>query len=685
MSFSVGFSSSTGGERESRRSLKGAKGSKLSKRKRKYDLRGGRDVRPRTPEVVETKYTTIDTDSFDSDRSYVLINASDCAKDCGEHQSKRVLRSGKRFDTSRRRRNQNAAASCQVTRSKGRSKVDNRHFEEEVGERLVLTAQELLELGIFTNRIVEVRDDYGKILVTGVIQRDGLIKCEGTDGKGGKGRRRLMRYTDFEDHAVGVSHGSRGQNIYFSNGQTLKDFVHAVNSGFVQNFITEDLHRFTGPTMPGESGSGRQARRVDIRRSTLAKATISFCRSFPKLASEQFLTKGPKSHRKQSRISEGCESDSVSHRHHLVDSLTYSNSSKCVFCSKVKGDSPLFKCDACPQAFHAKCFSRFSGLKTLRNGHLSQLNKSDLCCPKCREEQRLEPKSQKAKDLSKKCKQLLGELDQITGGCCLCHIPDFNRGETCNSNTVILCDQCEREFHIGCLKRENMCSLKAIPKGAWFCSPKCKGINQALGKVRQLGCYKIRAARGGGGGSLPKSKGSQIKYTCEVLCGEGKEERARRSLNEALEILQESFAPLPHAVTGADLLPIMAKAQACADHDYTKVHTILLRSNGEPVCACVIRICGQFLAEIPFVATKSSARNRGHCRQMFSVIERLLSDLGVEQYCLPAAAGQAMNTWIKHFGFRVMKAAAFRKAKADFRILLYPGTTLLVKSLMETN
>lgn len=764
--------------------------------KERYGLR--RDVRPRTPEAVETRGRGVGGGSraiahhrrnssiesygysMDSDQSYVLVEKRGEKSDRhqqhqqnhphpphhhhnSEQESKRVLRSATRQLNHVKTQKQEQVprvpplppAVCQSITSKRKrlgglvggnsgKRSSLRRIEERVNadmevdteptstnttsspSSLVLNAQQLLELGVFKNRIVEVRDDDGKILITGVIQDSGLIECHcskclgGHQGNRGK-RKKHMKYIDFERHAFAgrtsgaalevLTSSSRGQRIYLSNGQILKDFVYALNSGFVKHFTSEDLHKFTGATMLKHNNS---------QRGTLAKATVSFCQSHPLLAGKQFQTSNPrklKSLGQRSAESKcGLALNNTSYDHTLADSLEYRNSLQCLFCTsnnargrgkgrgsasgghqKNHNNGQLLTCDACPQVFHSKCIKRDLGLKTSRNGQGEVSPKTEnLLCPSCREGvEAFDPKCQGAKDLTRKCKQLLSELDQITGGCCLCHVPDFNRGSTCTSNTVILCDQCEREFHIGCLKKNKICHLKSIPKGAWFCSSNCKSVHHSLAKARQLGCYKVKAAGSLGAASSSKVRGvrkvngqksnknNRIKcrYTCEVLCGEGKEARSRNSLNEALAILQESFDPLPHAVTGADLLPIMARAQTCADHDYTKVHTILLRSNGEPVCACVIRVCGQFLAEIPFVATKTNARHRGHCREMFSIIEGMLSDFGVEQYCLPAAAGQAMNTWIKHFGFRVMTDAEFRRTKADFRILSFPGTTVLVKKV----
>ena len=46
----------------------------------------------------------------------------------------------------------------------------------------------------------------------------------------------------------------------------------------------------------------------------------------------------------------------------------------------------------------------------------------------------------------------------------LCHEVDFQRGGF-GPRTIMLCDQCEREFHVGCLKKCGKAELQAIPDG----------------------------------------------------------------------------------------------------------------------------------------------------------------------------------------------------------------------------
>lgn len=55
------------------------------------------------------------------------------------------------------------------------------------------------------------------------------------------------------------------------------------------------------------------------------------------------------------------------------------------------------------------------------------------------------------------------------GGCVLCNSPDFLRGGF-GDRTMIICDQCEREFHIGCLAEHGLAQLTELPDGG-ACRP----------------------------------------------------------------------------------------------------------------------------------------------------------------------------------------------------------------------
>ena len=68
---------------------------------------------------------------------------------------------------------------------------------------------------------------------------------------------------------------------------------------------------------------------------------------------------------------------------------------------------------------------------------------------------------------------MVAELDNVwaNGGCVLCSSAEFER-EGFGRNTVLICDQCEREFHVGCLHDRGMAELTELPQG-WQPSHLC--------------------------------------------------------------------------------------------------------------------------------------------------------------------------------------------------------------------
>ncbi|GJX55164.1 zinc finger, PHD-type containing protein [Tanacetum coccineum] len=44
----------------------------------------------------------------------------------------------------------------------------------------------------------------------------------------------------------------------------------------------------------------------------------------------------------------------------------------------------------------------------------------------------------------------------------------------------MLCDQCEKEYHVGCLRESRRCDLKTLPPDKWFCCDHCDMIHGAI-------------------------------------------------------------------------------------------------------------------------------------------------------------------------------------------------------------
>ncbi|KAL0416011.1 UNVERIFIED_CONTAM: hypothetical protein Slati_3433000 [Sesamum latifolium] len=57
------------------------------------------------------------------------------------------------------------------------------------------------------------------------------------------------------------------------------------------------------------------------------------------------------------------------------------------------------------------------------------------------------------------CILVVGTLEPEIGGCAICRHHDFCKSRF-TGRTIIICDQCEKEYHIGYLKEQNIVDLK---------------------------------------------------------------------------------------------------------------------------------------------------------------------------------------------------------------------------------
>lgn len=105
---------------------------------------------------------------------------------------------------------------------------------------------------------------------------------------------------------------------------------------------------------------------------------------------------------------------------------------------------PLLCCDGCPAMFHPHCV----GLREVPPAHQGWL------CAECADDGPPSDGAQAAA-VAQRARRLLAELDTAAGGCVLCRCSDFTRDKF-GPRTVLLCDQCECEFHVGCLRRHGV-------------------------------------------------------------------------------------------------------------------------------------------------------------------------------------------------------------------------------------
>eukprot|EP00793_Prasinoderma_coloniale_P003339 PRCOL_00005974-RA len=281
--------------------------------------------------------------------------------------------------------------------------------------------------------------------------------------------------------------------------------------------------------------------------------------------------------------------------------------------------------------------------------------------------------------LVERCRRLAADLDIVQGGCVLCRASDFDL-DSFGPRTMMVCDQCEREFHVGCLSRFGRADLKALPEGEWFCSADCAAISASL---------QAQVEADVGTQSVLPGDSRWAEHTFTVLRGTSDAGEAgalapnparEKILSAALRIITSSFDPITDLSSGKDLLPLMVYSRSLSDHDFTNMMCFVVSHRGKPVCAATVRVFGRRLAEMPLVATDVRARRQGHCRALVLAVERVLAAAGVEKLGLPAAP-TAVGTWVHGFGFSEMSLEERKFARSELRMMHFPGSTLLAKDV----
>ena len=280
----------------------------------------------------------------------------------------------------------------------------------------------------------------------------------------------------------------------------------------------------------------------------------------------------------------------------------------------------LLCCDACPATFHLDCLG------------LADLPPGEWYCPACR--------------------------------CADCGASDYTRDNTFGPRTMLLCDRCDREYHVECLgsrTSDDVQHLTGLPTGPWFCSAECTRVAAALaaalhaGPVPLVGGYATHALRGG---IAPQ-----------------------RLMRSALAVIQECFHPIVDPRSGADLVPLIVNSQRTPHVDFSGFTTYALRYADTVLCVATVRLLGPQLAEMPLVGTTHGYRQQGLCRRLVRAIEETLHHLGVTRLVLPAVP-DIEPAWVNSFGFSPCTLEQ-RRELAFYGLLMFPGTSLLVKELTE--
>ncbi|KAJ4982480.1 hypothetical protein NE237_033317 [Protea cynaroides] len=292
----------------------------------------------------------------------------------------------------------------------------------------------------------------------------------------------------------------------------------------------------------------------------------------------------------------------------------------------------LICCDNCPSTFHQACLSA------------QELPEGSWYCPYCT------------------CR-ICGDV--------------VNNTEASSSFVVLRCSQCEHKYHNACVKESDM-RKEDIVSDTWFCGGNCQevysGLRSRVGVLNHIaddftwtllrcidGDQKIRSVQ-----------------RCALMA------ECNSKLAVALTIMEECFLPMVDPRTGIDMIPhvLYNWGSNFARLNYEGFYTVVLEKGDELVSVASIRVHGVEVAEMPLIATCSTYRRQGMCRLLLNAIEQMLKSFKVERLVL-AAIPNLVDTWTSGFGFKPLEDRE-REQLNNINLMVFPGATLLEKSLCET-
>ncbi|EOA15164.1 hypothetical protein CARUB_v10028543mg [Capsella rubella] len=305
---------------------------------------------------------------------------------------------------------------------------------------------------------------------------------------------------------------------------------------------------------------------------------------------------------------------------HETESLRYCRKDRgpdtnCDVCCVCHSGGELLLCDGCPSAFHHTCLG------------LSSLPEEDLWfCP-----------------------------------CCCCDI--CGSMESPANSKLMNCEQCQRRFHLKCLKEEPC----FVTSKGWFCSIQCNRVFSALQNL--LGCKIAVGEDGGLVWTLMRAPNEDEHYDDEKIS----------KLESAVEVLHQGFEPSKDILSGRDLVEELIYRRD-GNGVGRGFYTVLIERKNELVTVAAVRV-DKDVAEIPLVATLSKYRRSGMCRVLMDELEKQMSQMGVRRLVLPAAQ-EVVTTWTQRFGFSVMETSE-RMELVKHGMLDFVGTVMCHKFLLK--
>ncbi|XP_054809173.1 increased DNA methylation 1-like [Prosopis cineraria] len=283
----------------------------------------------------------------------------------------------------------------------------------------------------------------------------------------------------------------------------------------------------------------------------------------------------------------------------------------------------LICCDKCPSAFHLNCLN------------MERLPQGEWLCPYC--------------------------------ACKHCGLGDERK-------QLIPCFQCNKKFHWGCFKEFEKEALKdalELDCSSLYCGRSCRKTYEKLenfiGLRNKLDeSYSWRVIR-------------KMERTSTVTKHQYFENNAKLAITRKL--MDEAFETIVDKYTGVNVIQsvLYSLRSNLTRVNYSRFYTFILEKDDEIVCAATVRIHGQRLADMPFIATHTAFLRQGYCAYLLGVMESILFSLGVENLIIPSIQ-ETVSMWGIKFGFHD-PSIELKREITTYNILMFFQSIMLRKDL----
>ncbi|OEL15352.1 Increased DNA methylation 1 [Dichanthelium oligosanthes] len=321
-------------------------------------------------------------------------------------------------------------------------------------------------------------------------------------------------------------------------------------------------------------------------------------------------------------------------------------------CSMCNDGGELLLCDHCPSAFHHDCL----GLQATPEAGDSWF------CPCCR------------------C-GVCGDSD-FDPPAPAAAAADGTRRRRLSDRNIIYCEQCEREYHVGCVLDRGRVGDEGRP---WLCSPGCERVFRHL---QGLAGRSIPTSAEGVSLTILRRRRRSAALLHEHHDDEEEEAAIAAAeehgkLRAALDVLHECFVPLVEPRTQSDLSAdiVFNRESELRRLHFRGYYVVGLEKGGELVTVGTLRVYGNKVAELPLVGTRFAHRRQGMCHLLVRELDGVLGgELGVHRLVLPAVP-ELLHMWTSSsMGFKAMTHSD-KLEMAEHTILCFQGTTMCQKPL----